>query len=72
MFKKSYFDGTKILGEGRYSVIFEGVWGETRVAIKRIELLHKSDNHREEQVLWRLTHPNIVKLLALQEDCYFR
>ncbi|XP_046439564.1 serine/threonine-protein kinase GE16371-like isoform X2 [Daphnia pulex] len=72
MSKESNFDRMKILGEGSHSVVFEGVWGETRVAVKRIELFHKSNNDREEEVLRRLNHPNIVKLFDSQNDAAFR
>ncbi len=72
MSKESNFDKMKILGEGIHSVVFEGVWGETRVAVKRIELFHKSNNDREEEVLRRLNHPNIVKLFDSQNDMAFR
>jgi hypothetical protein len=28
----------KILGKGKYGIVYEGVWGETKVAVKRIPI----------------------------------
>ena len=62
----------KILGEGRYGIVFEGVWCDKPVAIKRIQLLHISSNQREEEALQRLDHPNVIKLLHVESDPMFR
>ena len=62
----------KILGEGRYGIVFEGVWCDKPVAIKRIQLLHISSNQREEEALQRLDHPNVIKLLHVENDPMFR
>jgi hypothetical protein len=31
-------DRAKILGTGNYGIVFEGAWGEIKVAVKRIPL----------------------------------
>ena len=63
----------KILGEGRYGIVFEGVWCKKPVAIKRIQLLHISSNQREEEeALQKLDHPNVIKLLHVESDSTFR
>jgi hypothetical protein len=62
----------KILGEGRYGIVFEDVWCEKLVAIKRIQLLHITSNEREEEALKKLNHPNVIKLLHIENDPMFR
>ena len=63
----------KKLGEGRYGIVFEGVWCDKPVAIKRIQLLHISSNQREEEeALQKLDHPNVIKLLHVACDSKFR
>jgi hypothetical protein len=62
----------KILGEGRYGIVFEGVWCGKPVAIKRIQLLHILSNQREEEALKKMDHPNVIKLLHVASDSTFR
>jgi serine/threonine protein kinase len=62
----------KILGEGRYGIVFEGVWCKKPVAIKRIQLLHTSSNQREEEALKKLEHPNVIQLFHIENDSTFR
>ena len=66
------FGQNKILGEGRYGIVFEGMWCDKPVAIKRIQLLHILSNQREEEALQRLDHPNVIKLLHVESDPMFR
>ena len=61
----------KILGEGRYGIVFEGVWSDKPVVIKRIQLLHIASNQRDE-ALQKLDHPNVIKLLHVESDSTFR
>ena len=62
----------KILGEGRYGIVFEGVWSDKPVAIKRIQLTHIASIKREEDALLKLNHPNVIKLLHVENDSTFR
>jgi serine/threonine protein kinase len=62
----------KILGEGRYGIVFEDVWRDKPVAIKRIQQLHISSNQREEEALKKLDHPNVIKLLHIDSHADFR
>ena len=66
------FGQNKILGEGRYGTVFEGVWRGKPVAIKRIQLSDISSNQREEEALQKLEHPNVIKLLHVESDSTFR
>ena len=62
----------KILGEGRYGIVFEDVWRDKPVAIKRIQQRHISSNQREEEALLKLDHPNVIKLLHIDSHADFR
>ena len=67
----------KILGQGGYGTVFEGVWCDKPAAIKRIELINISGedegkNRREEEALQKLDHPNVIKLLHVERDSTFR
>jgi serine/threonine-protein kinase/endoribonuclease IRE1 len=62
----------KILGEGGYGTVYEGVWRKKPVAIKRIHLLDIASIEREEEALRKLDHPNVIRLLHVQNDSTFR
>jgi hypothetical protein len=63
----------KILEMGGNGIIFEGVWGTTRipVAIKRMQLVHVLGKKQEESWL-NLSHDNVVKLFHAENDSKFR
>ena len=65
-------DKNKILGQGGFGTVFEGVWRGKPVAIKRIQLSDISSNQREEEALQKLEHPNVIKLLHVASDSTFR
>jgi serine/threonine protein kinase len=65
-------DRKKILGRGGYGVVYEGNWGETKVAIKRIPRDNAAGGKQEEDALKRLNHENIIKLFHVEEDPDFR
>lgn len=60
------------LGEGRYGIVFQGIWNRKPVAVKRIQLLHIASNQQEEAALQRLDHPNVIKLFDAENDLNFR
>ena len=62
----------KILGKGAFGTVYEGVWSEELVAIKRIQLSDITSNEREEEALKKLDHPNVIKLLHIENDPMFR
>ena len=62
----------KLLGKGGFGTVFEGVWCEKLVAIKRIPLSDLASNEREEEALQKLDHPNVIKLLHVENDPMFR
>jgi hypothetical protein len=66
-------DSEKILEKEGHGIIFEGVWGTTRlpVAVKRIQLIHVLGKLQEEAWL-SLSHENIVKLYHAENDSKFR
>ena len=72
MFAVKDLDSNRILGQGSYGTVFEGVWRGKLVAIKRIHLIHISSNEREEEALQKLDHPNVIKLLHVESDSTFR
>ena len=68
----SNLDKNKILGQGGFGKVFKAVWGEQKVAIKRIQLSDITSNEREEEALQKLDHPNVIKLLHVESDSTFR
>ena len=62
----------KILGKGKYGIVYEGVWGETKVAVKRILIKDAASNEQEEKALKMLHHTNVIKLFHVEEDQDFK
>jgi serine/threonine protein kinase len=66
-------DREKILGKGKYGIVYEGVWGATKVAIKRIPVEKAaSRNEREVNALKKFDHENVIKLFHVEEDTDFK
>lgn len=71
--EKIKVDVNKILGRGGYGKVFQGQWKSEQVAVKRIDLSKVVDQKQvEEQILAKLDHPNVIKLLHVESDMYFR
>lgn len=64
-------DRSQILGRGAYATVYVGKWRNTDVAVKRIQL-HDLLTDREEKAMKDLDHPNVIKLLAYEEDADFK
>lgn len=68
-------DRSKILGGGRYGTVFAGILNGTNVAVKRVQRLDVEDPgkflEREKIALEQCAHPNIVKLLHIEDDADF-
>ncbi|EFX70660.1 hypothetical protein DAPPUDRAFT_256839 [Daphnia pulex] len=62
----------QILGQGGYGIVYKGLWGEEAVAVKRIQLANTTSSEKGEETLTRLKHPNVIKLLDVETDKYFR
>jgi serine/threonine protein kinase len=66
------FDRQKVLGVGGFGTVYEGVWGGTKVAVKRILIKDAASNEQEEKALKMLHHPNVIKLFHVEEDQDFK
>ena len=66
-------DLDKMLENSGYGIVYEGVWGTTRlpVAVKRVQSVHVLGKKQEEAWL-SLSHENIVKLFHAENDSKFR
>jgi serine/threonine-protein kinase/endoribonuclease IRE1 len=66
-------DKETILGNGDYGDVFLGEWNSKRVAVKQIKLSEmKTQKQEDELTLMRLDHPNVVKLLHVEDDSTYR
>ena len=71
------FDRTKVLGEGAFGIVYEGVWadktkGEIKVAVKRIPINRTASDEREEKAMKMVDHINVNKLFHVEEDQDFK
>jgi serine/threonine protein kinase len=66
------FDRQKVLGKGGFATVYEGTWGGTKVAVKRIVVGDAATTEQEEMALKMLHHPNVIKLFHVQEDLDFK
>ena len=66
------YDETSVLGEGSSGFIFRGTLNGLQVAVKRVQLVQIKTSVKECQALLDLDHPNIVKLLHVEDDPFFR
>jgi serine/threonine protein kinase len=65
-------DRQKVLGKGRYGIVYEGTWMNRKVAVKRIQIENVENNKGEVEALQKLDHPNVVKLYHVESDSDFR
>ena len=70
--QKIIIDKNKILGQGGYGTVFEGTWGNKKVAVKRIQLVNIDNGNKEETALLKLDHPNVIKLYHIESDEDFK
>jgi serine/threonine protein kinase len=66
------FDRQKVLGKGGFATVYEGIWGETKVAVKRFLIGDAAGNEQEEKALKMLDHTNVIKLFHVEEDQDFK
>jgi serine/threonine protein kinase len=64
-------DRCKLIGRGCYGTVYEGTWRDRKVAVKRIQM-ENVQNHKGEEALQKLDHPNVVKLFHVESDSDFR
>lgn len=63
----------KLLGEGCFGTVFEGIWKGIPVAIKRIPVNYIiASCEQEENALKLFDHENVIKLLHVEKDKDFR
>ena len=61
------------LGNGTYGEVFKGKYKDKDVAVKQISLRNVNQQmDRENEIMCRLNHPNIVKLLDVENKGKFR
>lgn len=71
--KRINYDRSYILGKGGFAIVFRGTFDGKLVAVKRIQQdMIAEDNQREEEVLRRLNHPNVISLLYVEDDEDFK
>lgn len=71
------FDKENVLGRGFSAQVFSGTFNGKDVAVKRIEKsvglnLDKAAQELEEETMKNLDHPNVLKLLHVQDDNDFK
>ncbi|XP_057372419.1 serine/threonine-protein kinase/endoribonuclease ire-1-like [Daphnia carinata] len=74
------YDKDDLLGEGVESYVFKGTFAGDEVAVKRMEKKfgqkkaneEKDFQTREEKAMKQFNHPNVLKLLEVQEDENFK
>ncbi len=64
------FDRNALLGKGGHSNVFRGTFNGRKVAVKRVDLLKISGDN--EEILQKLDHENVVKLLHVERDKDFK
>ncbi|XP_063045938.1 GTPase IMAP family member 8-like [Engraulis encrasicolus] len=62
------FDDTEIIGRGSYGVVYRGSYQETPAAVKVIQTGHNPTLTNEVLISWRLSHPNIVRVMAVSKS----
>ena len=58
----------KFLGRGSYGQVFEGKYNGKAVAVKRIAPRNLSQSDREIYIMRKLNHPNVIKLIHVEND----
>lgn len=64
----------EILGNGASGFVFGGLWKGHEVAVKRVQLveLEFTASQREKTALQNFEHPNVIRLLCVEDDSDFR
>lgn len=71
------YDRNNSLGEGISAQVFLGTFAGEQVAVKRIQKrteqdVDKARESREEKSMKQFNHPNVLKLIEVQEDPDFK
>ena len=71
--KRVEYDRSNVLGKGGFAVVFRGTFDGKPVAVKRLqEDTVAIDVQREETALRRLDHPNVIRLIYVENDEDFK
>jgi serine/threonine protein kinase len=62
---------TELLGKGAYATVFKGFFRGEPVAVKKVLLVHLSDD-REQNIMQQLDHDHVLELLHVESDKDFR
>lgn len=64
----------RILGRGAFGTVFLGTLDGVEVAVKRVQLLDLEEgvHTREENAMKLLDHPNVLKLIHVEENEDFK
>ncbi|XP_063046118.1 probable serine/threonine-protein kinase mkcF [Engraulis encrasicolus] len=62
------YDATKCIGRGSYGVVYRGSYQETPAAVKVIATGPNPTLTNEVIIPWRLSHPNIVRMMAVSKS----
>lgn len=65
------YNGKDVLGKGEYGVDFLGSFDGRQVAVRRVPKEYIPTVSNEDEIL-QLKHPNIVKLLKIEDSEEFR
>ncbi len=64
------YNRQKILGRGHFGTVFDGTFGGTKVAVKRIQLFDCKP--QEESTMGKFEHENVLKLIHVEENEDFK
>lgn len=64
------YNRDKVLGRGIFGVVFEGTFGNMKVAVKRIQLLDCKP--QEESTMGEFEHENVLRLIHVEKNDDFK
>lgn len=65
-------DRSAVIYNGTYGPVYRGNLGSFDVAVKVVEIKRSTVNNNQEKALLRLEHPNIVRLIHVDQQGEYR